>query len=196
VLVATLAVAAGLLSTAAYAQATAAQPHSGSIPSSGPSGASGMGGGPGGSGFGGGFPGGSPSSGTQNSGPTQGGFTGGGPGGGMGGQADSALVNLLKATTTRWAAAAVGSQSAAPLELSSGKAVMAIGGFTGSDPAPTLAQFQAYVAKGEIRYFIGGGGMGGGPGRGNSEISTWVAAHFASTTVGGQTVYDLTKKTS
>ena len=41
---------------------------------------------------------------------------------------------------------------------------MAIGGFNGSDPSPTLAQFQEYVADGEIHYFIGGGGFGGGPG--------------------------------
>jgi 4-amino-4-deoxy-L-arabinose transferase-like glycosyltransferase len=117
--------------------------------------------------------------------------------GGVGEQStNSALVSLLKATNTRWAAATVGAQSAATLELSSGTAVMAIGGFTGSDPAPTLAQFQAYVAQGKVRYFVAGGGMGGGPGGGNSEISSWVAAHYTSTTVGGQTVYDLTKKTS
>ena len=35
---------------------------------------------------------------------------------------------------------------------------MAIGGFNGSDPAPTLAQFQDVVADGEIHYFIAGGG--------------------------------------
>ena len=38
---------------------------------------------------------------------------------------------------------------------------MAIGGFNGSDPSPTLAQFQQYVAEGKIHYFIGGGGFGG-----------------------------------
>ena len=37
---------------------------------------------------------------------------------------------------------------------------MAIGGFNGSDPSPTLAQFQEYVADGEIHWFIGGGGFG------------------------------------
>jgi hypothetical protein len=74
--------------------------------------------------------------------------------------------------------------------------VMAIGGFTGSDPAPTLAQFQRYVADGRIHYFVTGG-MGGGPGgRGGDEISSWVRSHFASTTIGGQTVYDLTQPRS
>jgi hypothetical protein len=101
----------------------------------------------------------------------------------------------LKATTTRWAAAVNGSQSAATLELSSGTAVMAIGGWS-SDPTPTLAEFKAYVAAGEISYYIvsgqgGGGGQGGGTSTA-SEISTWVAANFSSETVGGSTVYVLT----
>jgi hypothetical protein len=34
----------------------------------------------------------------------------------------------------------------------------------GSDPAPTLAQFQEYVATGQVRYYIEGGGPGGGMG--------------------------------
>lgn len=108
-----------------------------------------------------------------------------------------ALVAALKKTTTRWAAAVDGSQSAASLELvSGGQAVMAIGGFTGSDPAPTLAQFKAYVAAGDITYYIAGGGMGGGPGGGTgsaSQITSWVEAHFKSVKIGGQTVYVLHK---
>ena len=105
------------------------------------------------------------------------------------------LTALLKATTTRWAAATTGSQTAATWQLSSGKAVIAIGGFTGSDNSPTLAQFQKYVSQGLISYYIAGGGMGGGaPGAGGSaaEIGTWVAAHYTATTVGGTTVYHLT----
>ena len=34
---------------------------------------------------------------------------------------------------------------------------MPIGGFNGSDPSPTLAQFQQYVADGQVHWFIGGG---------------------------------------
>jgi len=78
--------------------------------------------------------------------------------------------------------------------------VMAIGGFTGSDPSPTLAEFQAYVKAGEVRYYIGGGGGRGGGGggggafgRGGGSISQWVEQNFTATTVGGSTVYDLTK---
>ena len=167
---------------------------------------------PGGSGGTGAFPGGgstnggTPSTGTApqagsvttGSGSTRAG--GGGFGGGE--SADADVVALLKASSgTRWAAAAVGSQTAGALELASGGVpVMAIGGFTGSDPAPTLTQFQAYVAAGDIHYFIAGGGMGGGMGGGNSEMATrlssWVEAHYTAKTVGSSTVYDLTQPSS
>ncbi|QWT24089.1 glycosyltransferase family 39 protein [Subtercola sp. PAMC28395] len=106
-----------------------------------------------------------------------------------------ALDALLSATTTRWAAAVNGSQSAATLELSSGTAVMAIGGWS-SDPTPTLAEFQAYVAAGDVGYYVvSGQGGGGAPGGGTSTasaIETWVTSTFTATTVGSATVYDLT----
>lgn len=109
--------------------------------------------------------------------------------GGPGGSASNTELNkLLASTTTTWAAATNGSQSAAGYEIATGKSVMAIGGWSG-DPAPTLAQFIAYVKAGKIAYYIGGGQ--GGPG-GNSEISTWVSQHYTATTVGGTTVYALT----
>ncbi|HEY2673494.1 MAG TPA: glycosyltransferase family 39 protein [Rugosimonospora sp.] len=121
---------------------------------------------------------------------------GGGMMGGGASTANSALVALLEKSTTRWAAAADGSHSAAPLELASGgKAVMSIGGYDGSDPAPTLTQFQNYVSHGEIHYYIGGGGVGGAGRGGGSQITTWVEQHFTAITVGGQTVYDLTQPT-
>jgi 4-amino-4-deoxy-L-arabinose transferase-like glycosyltransferase len=116
-------------------------------------------------------------------------------GGGFGGgdeSASSAVGQLLASTTTKWAAATTGSQSAASLELASGKAVIGIGGWSGSDPAPTLDEFKAYVAAGEVKYFIDGG-RGGGPGGGSSEITDWVTANFTATTVDGSTVYDLQK---
>jgi hypothetical protein len=93
----------------------------------------------------------------------------------------------------------VGSHTAGPLELASGTAVMSIGGFDGSDNAPTLAQFQSYVAAGKIHYFVGGGNAGGPGGGGSgsaSAITQWVAAHYTAQTVGGTTVYDLTKAAS
>ena len=94
-----------------------------------------------------------------------------------------------------WVAAAVGAQSAADYQLATGLPVMAIGGFNGSDPSPTLDEFKALVAAGQVHYFVGGGRTGGQQNGGSSssaEISAWVTETFTSTTVGGVTLYDLT----
>jgi len=128
------------------------------------------------------------------------GTTGGMAGGGGGATTSTALTLALRsdANAYRWVAAAFGSQSAATLELSAEEPVMAIGGFNGEGGNISLATFEAYVASGDIHYFIasgtGGGGGPGGGGSGNSDsaITTWVEAHFTAKTIGGQTVYDLT----
>jgi len=73
---------------------------------------------------------------------------------------------------------------------------MAIGGFNGTDPTPTLAQFEQDVAAGKIHYFLAGGQGPGGGARESGSIATWVAAHFTARTVGGVTVYDLTSPKS
>lgn len=213
--VAAVAVIASLAGPAAYAVDTASAPHTGSIPTAGPAvaGGDGFGGGRGG-GFAGGPPKGFvPPQGTLGrggqagqAGPGGAGF--GGPGGGgtgaggMGGLLDGstaspAMVTLLTtdASSYTWAAATVGSNNASGYQLSSQQPVMALGGFNGSDPSPTLAQFQSYVAAGKIHYFIGGGGGFGGQSGGSSaatDISTWVSQNFTAQTVGGVTVYDLT----
>ncbi|MFJ4477245.1 glycosyltransferase family 39 protein [Streptomyces xanthochromogenes] len=129
----------------------------------------------------------------------------GGTGGGMGGLLDGAKVSaeaqaLLKDDAGRytWAAAAIGSQNAASYQLATQKPVMAIGGFNGSDPSPTLAQFKKYVADGKIHYFVSGGGgmMGGGGKSGGSAISSWVEGSFKKVAVGTATFYDLTSPAS
>ncbi|CAM5264392.1 hypothetical protein SALBM311S_05922 [Streptomyces alboniger] len=127
-----------------------------------------------------------------------------GGGGGAGGLLNGASVTseakkLLEADsdTYTWAAAAIGAQNAASYQLATGDAVMAIGGFNGTDPSPTLAQFKKYVANGRIHYFISsgtGGGMGGSSDGTSSQITTWVEAHFKKVTVGSATFYDLTQK--
>ena len=150
--------------------------------------------------------GGQPASGPGISGPGGSGARGaaGGPGGGIGGglggatQVSQALTQLLKdATGYRWAAATVGAESAAPLQLASGRPMMAIGGFNGTDPAPSLGEFERLAADGDIRYFIGASqdSFGGGSGVA-AQISAWVKDHFRSRTVGGLTVYDLTEPLS
>ncbi len=177
---------------------------------------------PGGGTPGGGFPG--AGAGTGTGGFPGGGFAGGtapsfgggggafragrgfGRGGGAGGgflsssQSNPALDKLLQADAGHytWAAATVNSNNAAGYQLGSGEPVMAIGGFNGTDPAPTLAQFERYVSEGRIHYFISGSGGfgGGGPGGSGStgdasQITTWVESHYTAETVGGVTVYDL-----
>ena len=93
-------------------------------------------------------------------------------------------------------AATEGSEGAAPLELATGDAAMAIGGFNGTDPWPTLAAFKQLVANHEVHYYVGQGNGSFGGGRGSSTIASWVAAHFKKETVGGQTVYNLTQPLS
>lgn len=201
------AIAAGLAGPAAYSWSTVTSAHTGSIPTAGPS-VGGMGGGPAAP-TAGGVPGGLAG---------RNGTTGAAPGqaaapaqtrragaGGMGGLLDAstpgtAVVTALQADAGRytWVAAAIGSNNAAGLQLATGEPVMPIGGFNGSDPSPTLAQFQGYVAAGRIHYFLAGG-VGGGGQQGGSDvaqqITSWVESHYPKVTIGGSTFYDLTQPT-
>jgi 4-amino-4-deoxy-L-arabinose transferase-like glycosyltransferase len=112
--------------------------------------------------------------------------------------ADQTLIAFLKAHkgNASYLVATFGSQSSAPIIIATGQPVITIGGFSGGDPAPTLAQFEKLVAQGKVRYvLVQGGGDGGGPGRGNSTtqaISQWATTHgrqVLSTNSG--TVYDV-----
>ncbi|HEY6741462.1 MAG TPA: glycosyltransferase family 39 protein [Lapillicoccus sp.] len=185
---------ASLLGPAAYSVQTVSAAHSGSIVDAGPS-VAGAAGGPGGGMRGalGQAPGGVPG------GTAQGGR------GGMGGLLNAstpstAVVSALSADAERytWVAATIGSQNAAGLQLGTQLPVMAIGGFNGSDPSPTLAEFQADVQDGKIHYFLAGGGFGGQNGGSNvaAQISAWVQQSFTAVTIGGTTFYDLTQLAS
>ncbi len=223
---AAVAVVALLAGPSAYAVQTAGQTHSGGDPSAGPAVAGatgGLRGGPGGMGGGtspagtpgpqggpAGAPGAgvpSPPSGTGTA-PSTGagrGFTlpsgSVGPGTGAPGgatQANADLVAFLEANrgSATWIAATTGAASAAPIQLATGEPVMAIGGFSGGDPAPTLDRFVELVRAGEVRYFVGGGMGGGfGGGRGSaSQIQTWAQENgiaVSTSQTGGTTVYDL-----
>jgi hypothetical protein len=205
--VAAVAIALGLAAPAAYALDTAATPHRGAIPSAGPQGGGFGGRGPGGRpgafpgrGFPGpGFPAGRlPADGVPAGSPPGGRRGGSGGIGGLlnGTTSNTALNTLLTHNADRytWVAAAIGSNTAAGYQLATGHPVMPIGGFNGSDPSPTLAQFQQYVAHGKIHYFIGGGGFPGQNGGSSTsrQIATWVQQNFTPTTAGGTMVYDLT----
>jgi 4-amino-4-deoxy-L-arabinose transferase-like glycosyltransferase len=112
----------------------------------------------------------------------------------------AALTAVLEQDSGRytWVAATVGSNQASGYQLATGKPVMAIGGFNGTDPAPTLADFERDVEAGRIHYFIATAGAPGGSGASSTstQISTWVESHFTAKTVGGVTIYDLTSPTT
>ena len=233
--VAVAALVVGLTGPVAWALDTAATPHSGAIPSAGPAVTAVRGGGPGG--FGGfgrpairrlGAPhqfqsqrgfgnGGQPFGGRSLFGPGGPLGLGGGGGGNLiqAGTPSAAITAALRADASSytWVAATVGAENAAGYQLAASEPVMAIGGFNGTDPAPTLAQFERDVAQGRIHYFIGTGGTGlggfgaggfggGGFGAGGSttsgggddasQIEQWVTSNFTAKTIGGTTVYDLT----
>jgi len=106
------------------------------------------------------------------------------------------VVDLLltDADDYTWVAATVGANNAAGFQLATERSVLPIGGFNGTDPSPTVAEFQQLVADGEVHWYIDGG-MGGGPGDGSDEaqsIAEWVTSTFAPVTVDGVTFYDLT----
>lgn len=89
-----------------------------------------------------------------------------------------------------WGAAAMGARSAAAYQLASDVPVLAIGGYKGTDPLPTLERFQALVSAGEIHWLVPGGTTGT-TGR---QIQAWVAPRFASVVVDGQELYDLSQR--
>ena len=187
-----LAAIAGLAGPLAYSSSTAATAYTGAIPVAGPAVGGGFGGpgafrgagGPGQGGFPrsgkGRFPGGQPGAGRFPGGAGGAAGRGFGGGGGLGRdtQVNGALTKLLKngAAGYTWVAATVGAESAAPFQLASGEPIMAIGGFNGTDPAPTLAQFEKYVSEHKIHYFVGQNQASFGGGTGDvAQITAWVA---------------------
>jgi 4-amino-4-deoxy-L-arabinose transferase-like glycosyltransferase len=98
-----------------------------------------------------------------------------------------------------WAAAVVGSNNAAGYQLACGAPIMAVGGFNGTDPSPTLEEFRRYVADRQIHYFIRGKvmiGHWGGTSTGSHEsadIAEWVETHYTPQTVDRVIIYDLTQ---
>jgi 4-amino-4-deoxy-L-arabinose transferase-like glycosyltransferase len=192
-----LGICATLLAPAAYSLDTTGIAYGGGDPHPGPGSTSGFGGGQGGLGgqaaFGDGrvlvfpnIPGVVPNVGN--------GVIGGG--GNVGGTSTSALDDYLVANrgSATWIVAMNSAQEAGTLELTTGLPVMAMGGFTGSDPTPTLDQFMGYIASGKLRFvLIGGGGGGGGFGGGSSDtgVSSWVTSTCKVANVSGSSgLYD------
>lgn len=102
---------------------------------------------------------------------------------------DPRLADLLRSTSTTWSAATPGSQAAASLEIATGTAVMAIGGWS-SDPVPTLDEFVAAVHAGKIGYYVDSGRLRGHDPNG-TDIARWVVKNYRAVKVGGTTVFRL-----
>ncbi|WP_406814388.1 glycosyltransferase family 39 protein [Mycobacterium sp. M23085] len=117
-------------------------------------------------------------------------------------QPDPALRATLRvrADAFTWAAAVVGSNSAAGYQLAAEVPVMAIGGFNGTDPTPTLDQFKTYVAQARIHWFIDSyipkplSGDVSGRSDEATQIAQWVDGNFLPQNISGVTVYDLFKR--
>ncbi len=92
--------------------------------------------------------------------------------GGMGSSTDSTLLKYLEKHqgNAEYLFATDDSSTAAPYIISTGKAVMAIGGFNGTDKAITLKQFKKLVKEGKVKYYYSGGKTGGS----NTAIVNWI----------------------
>jgi 4-amino-4-deoxy-L-arabinose transferase-like glycosyltransferase len=105
-----------------------------------------------------------------------GGFGGGGPGMGQD-SVNSELLQYLTEHNTgeKYLFATTRATTAAPYIIETGKPVMAMGGFGGSDPILTVDKLKELVQNKQVKFFLLDG-MGGGP-DGNSELTQWIKAN-------------------
>ena len=174
-----------LLAPAVWSGLSLAQGNGGTLPSAGPSPTTSN------SSFAGTFPG--FPGGTFPGGNRPGRFTGGG---GLDSSTTNArMISYLEANQgqTKFLVAVDSSMTAAPIILATGKAVMALGGFSGSDPILTVQQLQDLIKTGTVRYFLLGGRGFGNFGGQNSNPTQWVSSNCAtvstslwSSSTGGQ----------
>ena len=93
---------------------------------------------------------------------------------------DTALISYLEANkgSAKYLVAVVSSNEADSIILETNQPVMALGGFSGSDPILTTTQLAALVKSGAVRYFLLNGSGGGGPGGSSqSTLITWITQH-------------------
>lgn len=86
------------------------------------------------------------------------------------------LAYLSKNSTgEKYLFATTDAHTAAPYIIETGKAVMAMGGFSGSDPILTVERLKQMVANKEVKYFLipARSGFGGG----NNDVLAWIRAH-------------------
>lgn len=105
----------------------------------------------------------------------------------------AALLRSAPAECT-WAAATYPGQTAARFQLEIGRPVMAVGGFAGVDPSPTLEQFQEWVSAGRVCYLVEQTEQLRVPGNSKElmSIQEWVVGTFRTEKIDGVSVYRLT----
>jgi 4-amino-4-deoxy-L-arabinose transferase-like glycosyltransferase len=89
---------------------------------------------------------------------------------------DSALISYLEAHqgSAIYLVAVASSNQADAIILATNRPVMALGGFSGSDPILTTSQLATLVKGGVVKYFLLGAG---GPGGGQSSLTGWVTQY-------------------
>ncbi|GGV01461.1 hypothetical protein GCM10010182_18720 [Actinomadura cremea] len=103
---------------------------------------------------------------------------GGAGGPGLGG-VDEQMIDYLEENQgdATWLVAVSSAQEASQIILRTGRAAIAMGGFTGGDPAMTVDRLRELVEDGKLRYIVLGGRMGGPGGRGDADVTAWVREH-------------------
>lgn len=104
---------------------------------------------------------------------------------------DGQLLNYLQEQRNgaKYLLAVFGTMTAAPLINQTGENILPIGGFDGSDPAPSFANFKRLVYSGDLRFvLLSGTGAKAGPGSNSatsvgqantSQIQSWVKTKCA-----------------
>ncbi|MFJ5699387.1 glycosyltransferase family 39 protein [Arthrobacter sp. NPDC093139] len=112
---------------------------------------------------------------------------------GFGVEPSADVTALLRDSEADWAAATYTAQNAAQYQLAAQRPVIALGGWLGNDPAPTLNRFQALVTDGRIAYFIWQQPIVDEVplGKDAAAITDWVQSNFEGENVDGIRIYDL-----
>jgi hypothetical protein len=113
----------------------------------------------------------------------------------FGSKPSATVIEMLRQTTAEqgWAAATYSAQNAALYQLESRRAVIALGGWLGTDPAPTLAEFKDLVHERRIGYFIWQQDLldRNELSAETLQITDWVQNNFKEQTVDNVKIYDL-----
>lgn len=110
----------------------------------------------------------------------------------------TSLVPMLDADSARftWVAAARRVRIPEGCQLATGHPVMAIGGFYGRDPAPTLQQFVDLVHDHKVHFYLEYPGRISPAADPADQIQQWVRDHYRPRRVDSINVYDLTATTA